>query len=58
MSAGDLLLMITFAVLAYIALSIAEGPKHRALCDYIAKVAMAQWKEWLEEWERTGRWNH
>ena len=54
---ADLPVLIIFSVLAYIGLSIMEAPRHRRLCDYVAKVAMAQWMEWVREYERTGRWD-
>ena len=58
MNTNDIPAMIIFAVLAYIGLSIVEAPKHKALCEYVARVAIEQWKEWVREYERTGRWDH
>jgi hypothetical protein len=56
MNPEEIPLLVIFAVLAYIGLSIMEGPSHRRLCDYVARVAMKQWLEWMREYERTGRW--
>lgn len=53
----DIPAAVIFCVLAYIGLTLADSRNHRETCEYIYRVAMAQWMEWVKEFQRTGRWD-
>jgi hypothetical protein len=54
----DIPAAIVFCILAFIGLSLADDKHHRETCDYIYRVAIAQWMKWVDEFQRTGRWDH
>ena len=58
LDANDIPAAVLLCVLAFIGLTIAESRKDREICDYVQRVAMARWMEWVKEFQRTGRWDH
>ena len=49
---------IVFCIIAFVGLTLADKKNHRETCDYVQRVAMAQWMKWVDEYWRTGRWDH
>lgn len=55
---SDIPAAIVLCVVAFVGLTLADNKTHKETCEYIQRVAMTQWMKWVEEFQRTGRWDH